>query len=629
MTPEEIFQLSRSFAIEQLKQGRTPDRAGELESKGWEVWLKTIWPFWFEEDFSEDHRRYWDLFWEVIHDIKVGRTPKPESLVTLLILGRGLGKSSCNEAARIMRGAILNTGYALIVSETDDQAQEHLGNMRMLIEHPESRLTEFYPQMAIAESSDILKGLKTTDRKEMFVCKNGFIGRSKGLTAKMRGIRVGTQRITDLAFDDVDDTDDSIGVSLGKLRLITASILPVLARENATVGYFQNLISENSVVNQVYTGKTDAFARRTIIGPTSAFSTLDIDSSIDPKTGRLQHTILPTSIATWAGLDIYQAQRFLDNSGLQTFLAEYQNQFDQFKSGKVIPEYNEAIQIITWSEFESVYKTRVIPDHWQKRAGLDVGYSEGNHPHYSAWDFIATSAQNSALPGKAFIYKSRSFSGTSIDDQAIAVIADTPEHINLWQMSHEKTGEMMTLQQKYKLPFTKFRHYKAWDGVAQWRHLSKVDVTKPHPFKEGVMGDCLLFYIVDDDQLQVPKDDRGLKLLREQVSTWEKVPIKITDSGMTEEKPSKINDEHCDCIKCILASGFGPGMTKLTLEEEFAESVPEQFKPKENMTANEVMARQIYLQKRMQEMDEKNNKGIAPYPSSALSELETKWNTRL
>ena len=188
-------------------------------------------------------------------------------------------------------------------------------------------------------------------------------------------------------------------------------------------------------------------------------------------------------------------------------------------------------------------------------------------------------------------------------DQAIAVIADTPEHINLWQMSHEKTGEMMTLQQKYKLPFTKFRHYKAWDGVAQWRHLSKVDVTKPHPFKEGVMGDCLLFYIVDDDQLQVPKDDRGLKLLREQVSTWEKVPIKITDSGMTEEKPSKINDDHCDCIKCILASGFGPGMTKLTLEEEFAESVPEQFKPKENMTANEVMARQIYLQKRMQEMD--------------------------
>jgi hypothetical protein len=626
MTPEELFQLSRQFAIDKLKLGIPPDKAGELESKGWEVWLKTIWPFWFEEEFSEDHRKFWSLFWEVVQDIKAGRTPAPEKMAILLILGRGLGKSASTEAARILRGAILNTGYALIISETDDQAQEHLGNMRMLIEHPESRLTEFYPQMAIAENADLLKGMKTTDRKEMFICKNGFIGRSKGLTAKMRGIRVGTQRPDDVCLDDIDDVDDSIGVSLGKLRIITASILPVVARKNATISFSQNLISENSVINQIYTGKADALAQRTVIGVTNAFANLDIDSSVDPKTGRLRHSILATSVPTWAGLDIYQAQRFLDNSGLQTFLAEYQNQFDQFKSGKVIPEYNEAVQIITWSEFESVYGTRTIPDHWQKRVGLDIGYSEGNHPHYSAWAFVATAAQNSNLPGKTFVYKSRSFKGTSIDDQALQILAETPEHINLWQMSHEKTGEMMTLNRKYKIPFTKFRHYRAEDGVSQWRHLSKVNTEKPHPFREGTMGDCLLFYIVDDDQLQVAKNDRGHKLLREQVPTWEYVPIKITDSGLTQEKPSKINDDVCDALKGVFAS-FGPASTQLTVEEKFVESIPEQFQPKENPTANEVMARQMYLIKRMRELDEKKV-GIAAMPSDIFRDIETKWNTR-
>jgi hypothetical protein len=195
-------------------------------------------------------------------------------------------------------------------------------------------------------------------------------------------------------------------------------------------------------------------------------------------------------------------------------------------------------------------------------------------------------------------------------------------------MSHEKTGELMTLSQKYKIPFTKFRHYKSEDGVAQWRHLSKVSPDRPHPFKEGVTGDCMLYYIVDDDQLQVARDDRGHKLLREQVSTWEYVPIKITDTGLTQQKPSKINDDVCDALRGILASGFAPLSTPLTFEEQFAESVPEAFKPKENMTQNEVMARQIYLRKRMQEMDKKST-ALSSMPSSILTDLETKWNTRL
>ena len=544
--------------------------SAELESQGWRVWLKTVWPFWFSEEFSKEHEDFWEWWWSLLQRIKNGGHIELWEFVCLLILGRGLGKSASTEAARVMRGAILNGGYSLIISETDDQATEHLGNARLLIEHPDSRLLEFYPGMAIADNADALKGMPTADRKEMFICKNGYILRAKGLSAKMRGLRVGILRPDDLNLDDIDDVNDSLAVSLNKLRLITSSILPVQARENVTITFSQNLIGEHSVLNQILNGKSDALAERKVIGPTPAFTHLDIESFID-DTGKLRHVIQPTSIPSWAGLDIRRAQKFLNDSGLETFKAEYQNEFDQFRSGRVIPEFNEKQQVITWSQFESVYGVREIPDHWKKMCGLDVGYSEGKHPHWSAWAFVATSSANSELPGKVFVYRTKTFKGTSIDDQAENVLGEMYETVQQWKMSHEKSGEMMTLRQKHRIPFDKFAYYKAEDGVAQWRHLSKIDPDKEHPFKDQ-MGDCQLYYIVDDDQEKIGRDDRGLRLLREQVSTWEYVPVKVTDAGQTVQKPSKINDDVCDALKGVLAY-FGPRETGLTKEERIEQTL--------------------------------------------------------
>lgn len=553
-----------------------PNKAAQLEAKGWREWLMTIWPFWFSEEFSDEHVDFWEWWWSLLFRIRDGGHIDLWEYVLLLILGRGLGKSASTEAARIMRGAILNKGYSLIISETDDQATEHLGNARLLIEHPDSKLVDYYPGMAIADNADALKGMPTADRKEMFICKNGYILRAKGLSAKMRGLRVGIERPDDINLDDIDDVNDSLAVSLNKLRLITSSILPVQARQHVTITFSQNLIGEHSVLNRILTGKSDALAERKIIGPTPAFRHMDIDSHID-DTGKLRHVILPSSVPSWAGLDIKRAQKFLNDSGLETFKAEYQNEFDQFKAGRVIPEYNEDVQVITWSEFEAVYGERRIPAHWKAKAGLDVGYSEGQYPHYSAWDFIANSAQNSFEPGLLFLYRSCTYKGTSIDDQAdnVKLKMWPGEKVETWQMSHERTGEMLTLNQKHNIPFQKFQYYKAEDGVAQWRHLSKPDKTRPNPFKddwmedgEYVLGRPFLYYIVDDDQLKVARDDRGLRTFREQVSTWEYVPVKVTDAGQTVQKPSKINDDHNDVVKSVLAL-FGPQSTGLTKAERF------------------------------------------------------------
>lgn len=601
--------------------GATPEsvltrtKAADLESQGWRTWLMTVFPFWFSESFSKEHEAYWELHWNTLHKIRNKDKIDDAEMVRLLLLGRGLGKSATAEAARIMRGCLRGKGYSLVISETDDQAQEHLGNARLLIEHPDSRLTEFYPDMAIAENADALKGMPTADRKEMFICKNGYIFRAKGLTAKMRGLRVGIHRPDDILLDDIDDVLDSLAVSKSKLKLITASILPVQAREYVTVDFAQNMISEHSVVNQIYTGRAEGLAERTVIGPAPAFTTLDVETYFDDD-GRPRHRILESSVPSWDGLNIDRAQKFLNDSGLEVFMAEYQNEFSQFSSGKVIPEYHEPSQIISWSEFEQVFGERGIPAHWRRMAGLDVGYSEGAHPHYSAWNFVATAAENSPLPGTVFLYKSRSFKGVSIDDQADIIKSelgpDEVARVNLWQMSHERTGEMLTLRNKHGLSFGKFTYYKAEDGVAPWRHLSKRDQTRSNPFKfdeefDGTwrLGRPNLYYIVDDDQVVRPVDDNGMRLLREQVSTWEYVPIKVTDNGQTAQKPSKVNDDHPDCVKGILAL-FGPGSTALSameikereMKKVFAHSEEASGAPPENILMGKMLWSKKYDEQR-------------------------------
>lgn len=554
--------------------------ADQLEAQGVYDWLLTLFPFVFADDFSDDHRKYWEHKWNVLQRLKRGEFVSPAELVTLIILGRGMGKSTMAEVAALMRAAILGQTYLLYVCGVDDQAREHIANIKFLIEHPDSRLAEFYP--ALAEPKSQRTGGADTWNKDTFITQSGAIFRAKGLNSSMRGLRVGTLRPDQIILDDIDDIKDSVAVAQNKLAVIKASILPVAA-DNATIDFPQNLITEHSVMNQIYTGKSDALSDRTTIGVTKAFTLLNVNSSIDEVTNRLKHVIEPSSVPSWAGFDIPKAQKFLNASGLDTFLAEYQNELDRYKSGKVIPEYNEAAQLITWSEFEDVFGVRQIPANWKIHVGLDVGYSGGQYPHYSAWVFVATSAQNTPLPKKVFVFKSRFFQETSIDDQAETILAEIGglrNQIGLWQMSHEKLGERMTLRQKYQLPFQQFSHYRAEDGVAQWRHLSRVNYGQPHPFKPDDItddgrfriGSPELFYVVDDDQMLAPRDDAGMRLLREQISSWEYVPVKLTETGQTAQKPSKINDDGCDALKSILAL-FGPASTAKTVTEKFEDEL--------------------------------------------------------
>jgi len=554
--------------------------ADKLERQGWRAWLTTIFPFACEEDFSEDHVKFWDLRWSVLLRIRAQMAykavglPHPakfdiseEEYNTLLILGRGLGKSATIEMSAVMRGAILDGGYCLYICEGQDQAEEHIGNCRDLIENPDSRLSEFYPGMAATERKH-RSPRKQKWSSDLFVTANGWICRAKGLNSKLRGLRIGTRRPDDIKVDDIDGVNDSIALALKKLKQLTASVFPTQARQFTTIDFGQNLITEHSVMNQICTGKSDALGARTTIGVSKTFARLDMEAFINAE-GRTLFRILPTSIPTWAGVNIKEAQKFLYTSGKETFLAEYQNEFEHMREGKVLRNWDDARMVISKSDFERIFRSREIPTHWYKYVGHDWSRTK-NEYHACVAGKLTVAGQSSPLPGKMFMFDAMSFdANTQCDDVALRILNSisptVPGTHRTWKeivASHySRAGLEKYLSDSTKLikaqrdtlsrvlpsivsPLLKQKNYVKFrgsneqnnDGLAVYRqsfglpfqpsnpksdggfewidHFMQVDHTSPHPFFEDELledgkyklGCPGFFLIVEDDKTEYPKE---------------------------------------------------------------------------------------------------------------------------
>jgi len=644
---ETLDQIAAESAVEcELSLSSAEMKAKELEAKGPLIWLKTLFPFAFEEEFSEEHKQFWALKWSVLLRIreqqkylKLGLPIpaeyeiQPKEYVTLLILGRGLAKSSSIEASAVMRGALLDGGYCLYICEAQDQSEEHIGNCKGLIHNDESKLLDYYPRMAIQEGA-VVGGIKTKDRADIFTTLNGWICRGKGLKSRLRGLRIGKFRPDDIKLDDIDSVNDSIAVSMSKLKQLTSSVIPTQARRHATIDFGQNLILETGVMNQIYNGQSDALAERTVIGVTKTFSYLEYESRLDPEDGKLKHYILPASVPTWSGVDISQAQKFLHDCGLFTFLAEYQNEFDQDKAELVLKNWDDSVHVITESEFAAIYGTKHIPARWYKYGGNDWSDTKSAY-HANVAGFVTVSGQHEPLPGMFFVYNPMSFpAGTEADEVAMRIIesispqppvtgqtwddllSDTATRANLeryfsdqtkliderrkalakvipqyvkpilkrlnvkwFKGSHEEENNALKLyRETYGLNFSPANPGKK-GGLELINHLMKVDYDKEHPIKPGVMGFSRFFLIVPDDKARLnpalkPDSLHDHDLFRYQVSHWRNVPIKMTELGIIEHGSQKMNDDYGNWLQFMFYEG-APQAVPMTEEETIVAHTPE------------------------------------------------------
>jgi len=546
-------------------RNRKPPHPGAEIEKDWRTWLRAVGPKTFTGSFAPFHAEFWDWFWSHIQRRRSGAPITNSEQAFLAIWARGMGKSSAVEWAAIAEGALIGKGYVLYVSGTQAMAEGHVAAIRERLESED--VARYYPHLANPQVGK--HGNQYGWRQDFLRTRGGWAIRPVGLDVGVRGGRVGDARPTLIALDDIDDHADSPLIVQNKLETIARSIIPAGTRETVILGA-QNLIHRNSVFNQILTRRTSVLTVRRESGPFPAFEGLRIEAR---QTDEGQRSVIVEGRPTWPDIDLAACQKFLDNSGLEAFLAEYQHDFAASEQGRVIPEYDEAVHVITWSQFEAVFGERRIPEHWLCEAGHDVGFTAG---HLSAWTWIATAAMNSRLPGARFRYRGLVFTSVSVDGQAETVkrVMWEGEQVVRWRMSHEALSERKTYREKYNLPFQSCDSAKT-AGISQWRHFLRVDRARPHPFFADERlpdGNCRLgapgwFDVVDDDQLLAPRDDRGLMTHRRQTLGWRYRPDVSGVGGVSLNLPMKAEDDAVDSTRMICAD-WGADAAPLSRQEQ-------------------------------------------------------------
>lgn len=519
-------------------------------------------PSTFSAPFGRHHRQYWEWFWRVLLKRKRGEGLQETDHAYLAVWFRGSGKSSCLEWSAIAEGAILGKGYVLYVGGTQDLAEGHLEAIRARLEG--SEVAKYYPGMGNPKVGKF--GDRFGWRQDALVTDSGWGIAAFGLDTGVRGGKRVDQRPSLILNDDFDDLHDSPQLRNKKIEVMARSIFPTGTADSVVI-CGQNLIYRNSVMHQIVTGTVKLLARRQVSEIIPAVYDLKIERKVD-------RDVIVQGRAAWEGFPIEAAQKALDDSAYEAFMAEYQHDFAATLEGLVLPEFNEQVHVITWSQFAAVYGTRQIPMHWQREVSMDWG-STGLQAHPTCVGFVATASEDSARPGLYFFYRGMTFGeGVIVDEVARRIIdeetgedPDRPgcariDNYRRFLASHEAKSERDTFRVKFGIPFRAASGSRT-DGISMLRHFLRVDYSMPHLFKANTSGVSLLYWIIDDDQVDRGIDDRGLARWREEVIDWRWRPQEVGKGGLVQEVPVKFRDDGMDQLR-YLANKWMPGVTPLT-----------------------------------------------------------------
>jgi hypothetical protein len=250
-----------------------------------------------------------DAFWEWLWPIERGERPRP----FVAIWPRGGAKSTLAELACVALGARQRRRYGLYVCETQEQADDHVGNVGSLLESPV--LEAYYPRLTMRMVGKY--GTSKGWRRNRLRTADGFTLDAIGLDSAARGVKLDADRPDLMIFDDVDGELDGPAVVERKIKVLTRKLLPAGAEDLAVLAV-QNLVHGDSLFARMADGRADWLADRIVSGPHPALTGL----AWETREGRI---VLTDGEPTWDGMDRRRCQELVDDIGLSAFLAECQH----------------------------------------------------------------------------------------------------------------------------------------------------------------------------------------------------------------------------------------------------------------------------------------------------------------
>jgi hypothetical protein len=276
-----------------------------VEADHWEGWLRAIAPDYAIKPFGDHHAQFWQWAWE----IEPGVRPRPY----VAIWPRGGAKSTSAEMSVLALGARQRRRYCLYVSETQDQADDHVANIAALLEGAEVEFAFPHLGERMVGKFGTTKGW----RRNRVRTSSGFTVDGIGLDSAARGIKLENMRPDLMVFDDIDSEQDSEHLTEKKIKTITRKLLPAGSQDCAVLA-IQNKVHDDSIFARLADGRADFLRDRIVSGPIPAVWDLEW-AEIE---GKFQ---IVGGSPSWDGMPISSSQGLLNDIGLTAFLAECQH----------------------------------------------------------------------------------------------------------------------------------------------------------------------------------------------------------------------------------------------------------------------------------------------------------------
>lgn len=592
--------------LQKIEAEEAAEKSRELESRGWLAWYTEILGPEFVTNLANHHVEAIQWHWNSIILRRAGMAIEKSTYPAIWF--RGGRKSNIIRAIVLCDACLMKEGYCLYVSSTKNKVRGHAISIESLI--GSTKVREYYPDLADVKRN--IQGVQKSWTADLMYSKSGYVFHFVGLSEGVAGANIDDVRPTIIVGDDLDEREDSPLISETRLKVFTRSVLPTRQR-NTLVFIAQNYISRHGVVYRIHTGKERVLTNRVDTKPIPAVYNM----VTEPRTiDGVIHDVIISGEPSWEWYDLKRAQEEIDTIGLNAFEIECQHNVDVDKAGQILPEWNEEVHIITWSEFERMYGVRDIPQHWRKYCGWDWGSTEG---HDCAVSWLTVASQNSPLSGTVFFYQLMSFppsaltgqvsrrilnylledlqrdprkyieldmleraTGNPADPLAISARSKIVDYLAsrddfcMFHASHEAKAVRDVARIIYGLPFSGCNP-KRDGGVEQWRQHLRVDYNEPHPFRPDTKGKSRFYMIVADDEFTSPRTDEGMKLARTEFPEWRWRPSQLTAKGYIDERPLKQYDNVANSIMMLMVH-FRLHATPFSMAEQYEAAIPEELR---------------------------------------------------
>ena len=155
----------------------------QADEDDWRAWLEWLFPDYFSVGFAPHQVKFWEWLWS----IETGVKP------TNAFIGcwsRGGGKSMSAEAGVVALGARRCRRYVLYISETQEQADDHVGSIGTMLES--QQIADSYPALSDRMMSKF--GSSRGWRRNRLRTADGFTVDALGLDTAARGIKLDMDR---------------------------------------------------------------------------------------------------------------------------------------------------------------------------------------------------------------------------------------------------------------------------------------------------------------------------------------------------------------------------------------------------------------------------------------------------